>query len=530
MKSSRVKVIAGILVLVLIAGVFLGYRYMRAKAQASTTTTQQTTTVTRGNVASTVAASGTVRPRQTANLSWKTTGVVGTVNVTIGEQVKKGQVLASLDPTLLPQNIIAAQTDLASTQQSLDELMTSQLPRAQALQAIDTAQKALDDYQNNFPSTRAKAFADMVTAQQTLTTTLNKRTSLDNSRASQAKIDAAQARYILAEQNVKTVQKNYNQVASRLKETDPKVAMALTQLSDAETQRDAALATLNWYLGKPSTDDIAAADASIAQAQAALDQARSAWEKVKDGPNTTDMAVLKAQLADAQAAYNRIKDGPNPNDVAALKAKITSDQETINEQQITALFDGTVTDLNILPQDQASTGTAAFRIDDLSHLYVDVTVAEIDIPRIKVGQPVNMSFDAVANKKYQGKVIEVSQVGTSTQGVVQFGVTVEFDQPDANVRPGMTAAVTIVTEQKTGVLTVPNRAIRNSGGQRSVVVLFEGSEISVPVTVGLTSDTVSEITSQGLKEGDVVLLNSSSLSTRTNNNFGGPVIVGGFGR
>ncbi|MGE5220809.1 MAG: efflux RND transporter periplasmic adaptor subunit [Omnitrophica WOR_2 bacterium] len=530
MKSSRAKVIAGIVVLLLIVGGFLGFRYLRARAQSPTSNNQQTATVTRGNVASTVAASGTVRPRQTANLSWKTTGVVGTVNVTIGEQVKKGQVLASLDPGYLPQNIISAQTDLASAQQSLDELMTSQLPRAQALQAIDIAQKALDDYQNNFPSTRAKTFADLVTAQQTLTTTINKRTSLDNSRASQGDIDAAQANYLLMQDKVKSAQQNYNQVSNKYKPADPRVAQALIQLSDAEKQRDAALATLNWYTGKPTSNDLAAADASVAQAQAALDQAKSAWEKVKDGPDATQLAILKATLADAQAAYNRIKDGPNPNDVAALKARITSDQETISQQQITALFDGTVTDLNILPQDQASSGTTAFRIDDFSHLYVDVTVAEIDIPRIQVGQAVNMTFDAVANKKYQGKVIEVSQVGTSTQGVVQFGVTVEFDEPDTNVRPGMTAAVTIVTEQKTGVLTVPNRAIRNSGGQRSVIVLFEGNEISVPVTVGLTGDTVSEITSPGLKEGDSVLLNSSAVTTRTNNNFGGPVIVGGFGR
>ena len=87
---------------------------------------------------------------------------------------------------------------------------------------------------------------------------------------------------------------------------------------------------------------------------------------------------------------------------------------------ITAPFTGTITDIANLINDQVSNGTDAFRIDDLSHLQVAVTIAEIDIPKIQVGMPAEMSFDALGSKTYSGKVIEVSPVGTSSQGVVNF--------------------------------------------------------------------------------------------------------------
>jgi multidrug efflux pump subunit AcrA (membrane-fusion protein) len=83
-------------------------------------------------------------------------------------------------------------------------------------------------------------------------------------------------------------------------------------------------------------------------------------------------------------------------------------------------------------------------------------------------------------------------MGTSTQGVVTYPVTVEVDDPDPALRPGMTAAVSIIVERHEGVLVVANRAIQVAAGQRTVAVLFEGQRISVPVTLGLVGDTTSD--------------------------------------
>jgi HlyD family secretion protein len=89
---------------------------------------------------------------------------------------------------------------------------------------------------------------------------------------------------------------------------------------------------------------------------------------------------------------------------------------------------------------------------------VDVGISEIDINLVEVGQPVILTFDGILAKEYHGKVVEVSPVGSTNLGVVNFKVTVELTDADADVHPGMTAAVEIVVSQIDEALLLPNRA------------------------------------------------------------------------
>jgi HlyD family secretion protein len=183
---------------------------------------------------------------------------------------------------------------------------------------------------------------------------------------------------------------------------------------------------------------------------------------------------------------------------------------------VTAPFDGVITLVKPLPGDQVTPGTVAFRLDDLSHLLVDVQVSEIDINNIRVGQTVTMSFDAVLGRNYEGVVVEVSQAGSVVQGAVNFTVTVELTDADESVKPGMTAAVNILVKEVKNVLVVPNRAVRVIDGQRVVYVLKNGIPEMVKIRLGATSDTVSEVINGDLKEGDLIVLNPPAM-------FGGPM-------
>jgi multidrug efflux pump subunit AcrA (membrane-fusion protein) len=93
----------------------------------------------------------------------------------------------------------------------------------------------------------------------------------------------------------------------------------------------------------------------------------------------------------------------------------------------------------------------------------------------------------------------------------------------------MTASVNIVTAESQNVLVVPNKALRTTGNQRTVTVLFEGQQIQVPVTVGLVGDTLTEITGTALKEGDVVIVTTTTASTSSSNSGFGGRIEQGFG-
>jgi multidrug efflux pump subunit AcrA (membrane-fusion protein) len=108
--------------------------------------------------------------------------------------------------------------------------------------------------------------------------------------------------------------------------------------------------------------------------------------------------------------------------------------------------------------------------------------------------------------------------GTVSQGIVNYPVTVRVTDADSKILPGMTASVTITTDQVDNALLVPNKAIHTSSGQKYVTVLFEGQQISVPVTVGLTGSAKTQVISDQLREGDVVVLSGTTASTTSSGN------------
>lgn len=219
-----------------------------------------------------------------------------------------------------------------------------------------------------------------------------------------------------------------------------------------------------------------------------------------------DLALKKAELDEAQRTYDRLSAG-NTAEIEAAQARVEAAQATLNLARIIAPFAGTVTESHILPGDQVSAGATAFRVDNLSSLLVDVKVSEVDINSISIGQPVTLTFDAILGKEYHGEVIEVTQAGTVEQGVVNFTVTVELTDADSAVKPGMTAAVNIVVEEKQDVLLVPNRAVRLVEGERVVYVLVDGQPVIKEIRLGSSSDTQSILAGGDVAEGDLIILN-----------------------
>ncbi|MBI4761586.1 MAG: efflux RND transporter periplasmic adaptor subunit [Chloroflexota bacterium] len=219
-----------------------------------------------------------------------------------------------------------------------------------------------------------------------------------------------------------------------------------------------------------------------------------------------ELALAKAKLDDAQRTYDRLISG-NVVEITAAQARIDAAKATLNLARVIAPFNGIVTEAYPLPGDLVNAGMAAFRLDDLSSLLVDVSVSEVDINSVEVGQPVKLTFDAILGREYNGVVVEVAKTGTVTAGVVSFKVTVELTDADALVKPGMTAAVNITVKELDDVLLVPNRAVRLSEGERVVYVLENGQPVKKIIRLGLSSDTMSVLAGGELQESDLVILN-----------------------
>ena len=297
-----------------------------------------------------------------------------------------------------------------------------------------------------------------------------------------------------------------------------------------------AAANLNWCTAVWSESDIAAEDAKIASAQAQIQllQAQITADQTQITDSTNSVYGLAIYLNTVWTAYQdasqqlnnavttlfELERLPDPDDLAAAQARLQAAQATVDSISLTAPFAGTITEVNTKPGDQVSPGSIAFRLDKLDRLLVDVQVSEVDINSIQAGQPVNLSFDAILDKQYQGVVNQVPTVGDIIQGVVEFNVLVELTDADREVKPGMTAAVNIVVNQLTDTLLVPNSAVRVVDGQHVVYILEDNQLKEVEITLGASSDTQSQVIDGDLKVGDEIVLNPPQDFFGTNG--GGP--------
>ena len=326
---------------------------------------------------------------------------------------------------------------------------------------------------------------------------------------------------ITAEADLASAQKDLNQLLN----SDTARAQAVIALKTAREAYEKAENYLNYL---QTSQRVPQTDTRIF-----LQQRRWGWEYtsktkpfkgpapeewIRDAEN--DLALKTSQLEDAQREFDRLNNG-NTEDIAAGQSRVEAAQATLNLARVISPFAGTVTESYPLPGDQVSAGATAFRLDDLTSLLVDVEVSEVDINSVEIGQPVALSFDAILGKEYHGEVVKVAQTGTSVQGVVNFKVTVEMIDADEDVKPGMTAAVTITINELQDVLLVPNRASRLVDGSRVVYLLVDGQPVQTEISLGSSSDTMSALVDGDVNEGDIIILNPSAESQ--GGPSGGPV-------
>ena len=167
-----------------------------------------------------------------------------------------------------------------------------------------------------------------------------------------------------------------------------------------------------------------------------------------------------------------------------------------------------VTEINAREGDYVTQGAAAFRLDNTEHLYIPMDISEIDIGRIRDGMRAMIVLDSNPEKTYEGVVTTVSASGTSSDSRVTFETMVEILEPDEKVKIGMTGEVNLVVDEADDVLIVPANSVFKENGV-SYVAVSNGTGVNdIPVTVGLTSDTVAEIRGGYLREGDAVVVPS----------------------
>ena len=399
-----------------------------------------------------VSATGKIVPEQEALLSVSAGGVVEDVLVSKGDDVTAGQVLVQLEGTEQQLAAIsAAELELANAKFALETLhKNTDLIAAQALQSAETAERALEDL-NNRELQQALALQAVADAQKAIDSTERSARYLQ-SPATQADIDAQKAQVVIARDALEKAEEDFEPHAGKPEDNLTR-ANYQARLAAAQQVYDAVVRRLNALEGTGSEVDINVAEADFLTAQASLIQAERDLERVMDGPDAGEVALLEAQIEKGYRDHETYSAGPDPDDVALAEARIANAgtqlvaaKETLADLELAAPFDGVVSAVYINPSEWVAPGSPVLLIADLDHLQVETTdLGEIDVARIIEGDTAVVTFDALPDLVLEGTVISIAPKAAEGSGV-NFPVILELSEIPPALRWGMTAFVDIEVE------------------------------------------------------------------------------------
>ncbi len=576
------KIAFGLMVIALVISGYYGYRSLKGTTADIRYVLAE---VTKGTLVSSISGSGQVSALDQIDVKAKVSGDITGLYVVKGQSVKKGQLLAVIDDRNAKRAVSEAEINLESAKIQLDSMIS--LPGSSLLQAENAlAQAKLDlekaetiyenidsDIAKNLQQTYEDGYSNVSSAffklsdyMQDLKEVLGTDTSEEANINGYGVIIGKDSIFIkkLLEDYYKAkdlYNKNFTFFRGVFSNDDSAVIYKL--LADTlETERSVSKAlesARHMYDAVMAVDydsfniapvvikmqpkietDLTSIFSNISSLQKTIDTIDGV---VEDSPNKikdAEIALKSAQqkLQEKQLAYENAKNGAGSNldirnqkNIVAQKEFTLADaQQQLSDHYIRAPFEGVVAAVNIKKGDSVS--GSLFTLITKKQI-AEITLNEVDIAKVKVGQKATLTFDAVENLSLTGEVAEVDSLGSVSQGVVNYNIQIIFDAQDERVKPGMSVSASIITDVKQDVLMAPSTAIKFSGDISYIEMLenLTASQLSASainsaginsatppkqqaVEIGLSNDSMTEITN-GLKEGDKIITRTINSTTQT---------------
>jgi HlyD family secretion protein len=294
---------------------------------------------------------------------------------------------------------------------------------------------------------------------------------------------------------------------------------------------------------------LASAQAQLAQTAATVKEARAGLARFEEVSRLSGGKVPSAtELDGARATLERAVAGEASASatVAEARATLSTDETNLSKASIRSPINGVVLTRTVDPGNAVAASLQAVTLftiaEDLAQLRLEVAVDEADVGSVKVGQKASFTVSAYPSRRYPARITRVAFGSTKTDNVITYTTWLEVDNSDLSLRPGMTAASTIVATERNDVLLVPNTALRftpaaaavaapaasgsvvsklmprmppRSGGRRAagngnaavrqIWVLQDGQAVAIAVTPGISDGRMTEVSGPELKEGMAVI-------------------------
>lgn len=346
-----------------------------------------------------VSATGVVVPSRWSRLSLAAAGTIAELPIQVDDRVAAGQPLIQLDGEKdLLAAITAAELEIASAQRALDDLYRDPEMRiANANEELVAAKQAVKDAQQYLDNLR--------------------------SAAKQVDVEQAKANLALAKKKLDDAIDDYEPYANK-SENNLMRATLLSKKAQAQKDYEALERYYNNLIGASSELDVAEAEARLQSAQARQAVAERNLEIYTRGPDPRDVSLAETRLENATTQLEAV-------------------QDALENRELLAPFDGTVSELYLRANEWVSAGQPALLLADLDHLRVETTdLNEIDVARVQVGDPASVTFDALTDTVVTGTVVQVASKSDESSGV-NYRVVLELDSLPEGLRWGMTAFVDI---------------------------------------------------------------------------------------
>ena len=591
------KFVTALVLLIIIGGSYYTYskltattaptRYVLETASkqtliSSVSGTGQVSLLNQVNITPKIAGSGS-----SANLS----GNLTAVNVVNGQAVKAGDVIAKIDCSDLTKQLRDARISLASAQVSMAKLKRGSTPAdlkaandkvASAQKSLADAGQALIDTQNQNVTDLNNKYSDAVTTLndaynkandivtnqinplfkdlQTENPSLNFITSDPQLSASAVWKRAAAINTLKDLKNtVSAVNCDQNSINAALNTANSDLATVTDFFNNLSNAANSGVATLD--TPQNTLNSYAASANSARSSIIGLSNNITAAQRAITNQITTNKNNITAanqKISNANDSLTQAKDnlstmqaGPDSFDVKSQQISlqqrinaVTDIEQNLGDCTIKAPFDGVVSTINFQVGDAV---TSASNITTLltTQKIASITLNEVDVAKIKIGQKATLTFDALPDLSLAGTVNAIDAIGTVSQGVVTYGVKISLDSQDDRVKAGMTVAASIITEVHADVLAVSTGSVKQNTNGDSYVLIIDNpittsgvqgvttatSTREQIVTTGASTDALVEIIS-GLNDGDSVVsktVSSVSASKKTTSASATSLLGGGGG-